>query len=128
MVGHRVEHAQLDVGQRTHGERHGLGPQSSHQVGVLDAADAVVDALHGEDVQSLADVTRRPLLARMGDSTKSFGAGARENAGEFRRRMAKLGGVESHRDDPILERQRLLERSHRSLGAQVAEKTQDQPG
>jgi predicted outer membrane lipoprotein len=65
------EHAQLDVGQRAHRERHALARQALHQGRVLGAAHAVVDALHLQHVERGADVGRRALLARMGHQVQA---------------------------------------------------------
>ena len=64
MVGEVVDDAQPHVGQRAHRQRHRSVDQALDERGVLEAADAVVDALHAEQVQRLrrcrrADPPRR---------------------------------------------------------------------
>jgi hypothetical protein len=51
----------------------------------------VVDAFEAEDIESLPDIGGRSLLAGVGNLAKSFGAGACEDIGEFRWRMAEFG-------------------------------------
>src|SRR5690606_27132927 len=43
------------------------------------------------------------------------------------RRMADLARIEPHRREPVLERQRLPQRLHRRVGAQVAQEAEDEP-
>ena len=95
VVGHRVDAAQPDVGQRADGERHAVGDQPADQRRVLDAADAVVDALDAQHVQRLPDVVRRTLLPGVGDLAEPEVGGRLEHLGEVPGRVADLGGVEA---------------------------------
>ena len=117
MLGHRLEYAQLDVGQRTDGQRHALRRQTLDQRLALDAAHAVVNALHLEHVERAFDVRRRTLLASMRHQFQPQLAGAGKDAAKLLRRMAALATVESDADEQLAVRQRRLERGQRIVFA-----------
>ena len=119
--------AEFHIRQRTHGQRYAPTCQTLDQGGVFLAAHAVIDARHLEQVERFVNIFRRAFLTRMRDGEESLCARALEYGLEFRRRMAALGRIEADSGDRVLVRQRLFERAHRIVGAQVAQKTQDQP-
>ena len=65
------EDAQLDIGERAHGQRHPLGRQTVDEPRILDAAHPVIDPLDPEHVERLPDVLGRPLLAGVRDGPEA---------------------------------------------------------
>ena len=123
---HLREDAETDVRKRADRQRDVLERQFAQEVRVLVRTDAVVDAADFEHVQRASDVGGRAFLARMGHRQKSRLARATKDLGEFLRRIAALPGIQTHGDDAVLERLRLLEGLERVLLAQMAKKAQDQ--
>ena len=87
----------------------------------------MVNAPRVKNIERLADVGGRPFFPRVRDRQEPGRPGPRENAFELRRRVSRLGGVEAYPEDPLPERERLLERPSRVLGRQVAEKAENEP-
>ncbi|PAV68560.1 hypothetical protein WR25_12060 [Diploscapter pachys] len=86
----------------------------------------MIDPVHVEQVERLADVLRRPLFPGMRDQLQPLRAGGGEDARELFGRMADLGRIEAHRSDPVEPRRRLLQRRERLLLAQMAQEAHDQ--
>ena len=99
VVGQSREDAQLDVRQRAHGQRDPCRCQALDQRRIVDAANAVVDSLHAQQVDRGGDVRRGPLLAGMRDDVQAQLAALREDARELLRRVAALARVEPDADD-----------------------------
>src|SRR3546814_14991040 len=106
MAGEVAHDAELEVRERADGERHALGREARDERGVLEAAVAMVDAVDLEQVERLMHIFGRPLLAGVRDDPEPDGAGAREDALEFRWRMADFGRVETDAVDAIQPGQR----------------------
>src|SRR5713226_7504023 len=86
----------------------------------------MIDARDAEEVEGFANVGGRAFLSRVRHSPQPLGTCARKDRRKLRWRIAELGGIESDRDETILERQRFLERRHRGVGAQMSQKAQNQ--
>ena len=65
MVREIVDHAQPQVGERAHRQRHAVAREPRDQRVVFERAVAVIDALDAEHVERLPDIVRRPFLAGM---------------------------------------------------------------
>jgi hypothetical protein len=122
------EHAQLEVRQRAHGERNAVLRKPLHQRRVFRALHAVVDALDLQHIERAPHVLGRPLLTRMRDQVQAQLAAAREHARELLGRMADFARIESHADELVAERQRLLQRLERLFFAQMAQEAEDERG
>ncbi len=125
MAGDVVDDAEADVGEGTDGERDAVAGKAGDQFRVLEAADAVVDALGVEDVEGVGDVGGRALLAGVGDGVEPHGAGAGEDAGKSFRRVAALGGVEADAEDAVALRHRRLKGGEGVVFGEVSEETHD---
>ena len=100
-----VDAAQRHVRQRAHRQRHLLVAQPRHQRRVLQAADAVVDPLDAEQVERLADVGRRPLLARVRDPVQPLvGAPRRRRAANSSGGWPTSARVEPDADEQVAAR------------------------
>ncbi len=128
MLGEGVDGAQPDVGQRAQGQRDPLAHQPLDQRRVLQAAQAVVDALDAEHVERLGDVLRRALLAGVRDPAQPEGRGRLVDLAELRRGMADLGGVQADAGDPVEVGLGQMQCLERRLGGLVAQEAHDQPG
>ncbi len=126
VLGEILDHAQLQVRQRTHRERNAIAHEALDERGVFVAAHAVIDAVHVQDVEGFRDVRGRAFLSRMRDQAQIHRVRLREHAGELRRRIAALAGVEPDADDVTAKRHRGVERRERRLLGEVAEEAQDQ--
>ena len=82
----------------------------------------MVDALDLQEIERLADVLGRPLLAGMGDRVQAEPAGAGEDALELSRRLPLLRRIEADADEAVAPRQRLVERA---LGVRLVEMAQE---
>src|SRR5262249_1596166 len=120
------EDLQLHIRERTHGERDLLANQSLDQGLVFSAAHAVVDARDAEEVESLRDVRRRAFLAGVRDRQQTPLSCPPADRLELRRRIAQLRRVESDRNEEMPERERLLERRHRVVRAEMAHEVEDE--
>ena len=68
MLGEVVHNSKRDIGKGTHGERDPLVREPSHEVGIFEAADAVVDPLSAQEIQRVCYVRWRPLFACVGNN------------------------------------------------------------
>ncbi len=128
MMGEIIDHAQPQIGERAHGQRHLLVREPAHQDLILERAVAVIDAPDAEQVERFPDVARRPLLAGMRAKKEALVAGAGEHALELARRVPGFGRIETDADDPVLERQRAIERPFGIRLLEMAQEAHDQPG
>ena len=95
MRSQRVDHLELEVGQRTQRQRDAAVGQRGHERRVVDAGVAVVQPVDPKQVQRLAHIGRRPLLARVGHHLEAQGPAAAEELGELGRRVADLGTAQA---------------------------------
>ena len=116
------------VGQGAHGEGGLGGGQVLDQVGVVQAADAVVDALGAQQVQGLPDVGGGAFFAGVGDAVESHVAGGGEHFGEFFGWVADFGGVQAHGVDVFQVGACLVEGVEGFLGGAVTQEAQDEAG
>ncbi len=128
MVSQSVHHAQGHVGQRAHGQRGTAVAHLNDQLGILQGAHAVVDALDTEQLDGLPDVVRAALLPRVRDQPQAFGRGVGVDIGEQGGRVADLGGVQADADELLTEGQRRAQRIGGGFGPAVAQEAQDQGG
>ncbi len=126
MLPHVFEYAELDVGQGTNGQRQARLGKALHQRRVFDAAHAVVDARHAEQIDRVADIGRRAFFTGMRNAQKTLSERASKNAFELSRRVAGLARVEPDADDPVAVRQGLLERRKRGLLVEMTQEAHDQ--
>ena len=126
MVGEGVDHPQAHVGERADGQRNPLPHEPVQERLVLQAADAVVDPFHAEQVEGLPDVRGRALLAGVRHEVQPVRPGEFEHLGEKLGRVADLGGVESDPVDPEVAGQDLPEHGQRFGGRPVPQEGHDQ--
>ena len=123
-----LNHAQLQVRQRAHRQRHPLGRQAPHQRFVLHGAVAVIHPVDVQQVQRLVHIGGRALLAGVRDALQAQRARTLEHPLELGRRMADLRRVQSHARDPVQPWRGRLQRRERRRFVQVTQEAQDQPG
>src|SRR5579864_9018267 len=86
----------------------------------------MIHARDFEQIERFPYVLGRPFLTGVRNRKEALRASAIEDGGEFRRRIAELGGVQSDADNAIAMRQRELERLHRRVLALVAQKAHNE--
>ena len=86
----------------------------------------MVNALGMQAIQGRPNISRRPLLARMGHTVKAQLPRARKNAHKLFRWVAHLAGIQSHAHDLVAKRHGLLQGLEGLVLAQMAQKTHDQ--
>ncbi len=123
----RGDAAEPDVGQRADRQRRPVGREPPQQRRVLDAADAVVDPLHPEQVDRLPDVVRRAFLPGVRDGVQAEPPGGVEDRGEVARRVADLGRVEPDGEELAGVGGQLIQRLGRVVGTSVAQEARDEP-
>ena len=126
VVGQVVNHAEFQVGQRTHGQRRAAFRQFGHQHRVLQATHTVVDAFGLQQLQRFPDVFGRTFFACVRDDAQTQFTAAREHAHKLLGRMVHLAGIQPHADEVFAVRQSGFQRGEGFGFAQVAQETQDQ--
>src|SRR4051812_23220306 len=94
MLRQSVHDSQADVRQGADGERYGIGDEALDQLCVLETAHSMVDPFRTEHIESLPDVLRWSLLARVRHRMQAGVTRRLESLGELLRRMANLRRVE----------------------------------
>lgn len=124
--GHRIEDAQLDIGQRADRQRNTFARQTFDQQRVIDTAHAMIDTFRAQQIQRVADVIGRAFLACMRHDAQTQFAAPGKDTREFFRRIAAFAAIESNADKMLTIGQRLLQRIERVGLAQMTQETQDQ--
>ena len=108
VLGHVVEHAELGVGQRAHGQRDLLVDDALHQTLVFDGAHAMVDALDFQQVEGFPDVLGWAFFTGVSHGQEALVTGTVEHALELARRVAHFRAVQAHGHERVTEWQGLV--------------------
>ena len=90
-----VDHAQPQIGQGAHGQRHLLARKAVNELGVLDGTIDMIEPRDAKHVERFPDVARRAFLPGMGGEKEAGVARAPEDRLEFAGRMSAFGRIES---------------------------------
>src|SRR5262249_22823712 len=85
-----------------------------------------VDSPYVQKVQSLVDITGRPLFPGMRDRQQTIGACPVEYRSKLARWMTGFGGIQSHGTDGVCVRQGLLKRPQGVVSAQMPQETENE--
>ncbi|CDI67906.1 Putative uncharacterized protein [Bifidobacterium animalis subsp. animalis IM386] len=126
MLAHVVYDLQPEVRQRAAGERNAVACDALEQLAVVLNVDAVVDALGVQQIERIADIRRRALLAGVRHAVPAKGPCPRELIDEFGRWVADFRRIEPDAEDLGFSRRRHVEDPVRRIDIHVAYDAQNQ--
>ena len=126
MLAHVVYDLQPEVGQRAAGERNAVACDALEQLAVVLNVDAVVDALGVQQIERIADIRRRALLAGVRHAMPAKVPCPRELIDEFGRWVADFRRIEPDAENLGFSRRRHVEDPVRRIDIHVAYDAQNQ--